>query len=124
MMLDGTIDIQYQTAWQKYVELSGSRADLLYNLDHLEMATLIPAILIATVFCLLVFGVYCCYMTACMERGRTPRWAPVAFIALAVMVAVIAVIAVRMGYEYSFNHQLADVEAQLDALERTWGFGA
>lgn len=115
MALDGTIDIQYQTAWQKYVELSGSRADLLYNLDHLEMATLIPAILIATVFCLLVFGVYCCYMTACMERGRTPRWAPV---------AVIAVIAVRMGYEYSFNHQLADVEAQLDALERTWGFGA
>ena len=124
MMLDGTIDIQYQTAWQKYVELSGSRADLLYNLDHPEMATLIPAILIATVFCLLVFGVYCYYQIVCTERGETPRWAPVAFIALAVMVAVIAVIAVRMGYEYSFNHQLADVEAQLEALERTWGFGA
>ena len=124
MVLDGTIDIQYQTAWQKYVELSGSRADLLYSLDHLEMATLIPAILIAAVFCLFVFGVYCCYMPAYMERGRTPRWAPVAFIALTVIAAVIAVIAVRMGYEYSFNHQLADVEAQLDALERTWGFGA
>lgn len=124
MALDGTIDIQYQTAWQKYVELSRSRADLLYNLDHLEMATLIPAILMAFIFCLLVFGVYCYYIVVCEGRGRTPRWAPVAFIALAVIAAVIAVIGVRMGYEYSFNHQLAGVEAQLEALERTWGFGA
>lgn len=124
MALDGTIDIQYQTAWQKYVELSGSKADLLYNLDHLEMATLIPAILMAVILCLLVFGVYCYYNIVCMERGEIPRWVPAVFIALAVIVAVIAVIGVRMGYEYSFNHQLADVEAQLDALERTWGFGA
>lgn len=123
-MIDGTIDIQYQTAWQKYVELSGSKADLLYNLDHLEMATLVPAILMAFIFSLLVFGVYCYYMVVCEGRERTPRWAPAVFIALAVIVAVIAVIGVRMGYEYSFNHQLADVEAQLEALERTWGFGA
>ena len=133
-MSDITMDIQYNTAWQKYTELSGELGMLqnkLANIQLYDLGRIGCALAIACVFCasiyLILWSIY-----DFNDSGEYPHHsekyysdmnkAKYVSIATFIIAGFILSITLIISNHISIENNLTSIEAQMDALEQVWGF--
>lgn len=136
-MSDITMDIQYNTAWQKYTELAGEWGMLqnkLANIQLYDMGRIGCALAIACLFSistyLVLWSVFDCMDNDIESPHFSKRYfedmKKAKYISLAVFIVagfMLSIILVSSNH-ICIENNLASIEAQMDALEQVWGFDA
>lgn len=136
-MSDITMDIQYNTAWQKYTELSGELGMLqnkLANIQLYDLGRIGCAIAIACIFSVCIYAILWAIFGSMNDDMFSPHLsekyplgmnkAKYITIAMFIILCFVLSIILIMSNHISIENNLASIEAQMDALNQVWGFDA
>lgn len=92
-------------------------------MNNLFMASLPTFAFLIAVSCGIVCIIAMVYGCYCDAKTFNPKKGFIVCAVILIVAIVVSALICPVVTEYNLNHELSSIDAQLEALETTWGFG-